>query len=139
MFRLDALQQRWDVARLPFTLRVLLENALRTGSDADVEAVAGWVAKDEPSREIGFSPSRVLLQDFTGVPVVVDEPRRRVTMNQVKIERYTEYLNEPNQMHLAFQQVSSTIVSAQPSGWRAESSRSAERMGVAFSSGESAR
>ena len=70
--RLDALQSSFDVERLPYTLRILLENVLRTGDDADVEAVATWVADDEPSREISFSPARVLLQDFTGVPAVVD-------------------------------------------------------------------
>ncbi len=70
--RLDALQPQWDVARLPYTLRILLENVLRTAAEEDVEAVAGWVAKEEPSREISFSPARVLHQDFTGVPAIVD-------------------------------------------------------------------
>ncbi|MGZ4320455.1 MAG: aconitate hydratase AcnA, partial [Gaiellaceae bacterium] len=67
--RLDAVD---GVERLPYTLRVLLENVLRTGDDDDVAAVAGWVAAGEPGREISFSPARVLLQDFTGVPAVVD-------------------------------------------------------------------
>jgi len=80
IFRLDALQSRFDVARLPYTLRILLENVLRTGSDADVEAVATWAATDEPSREIAFSPARVLLQDFTGVPAVVDLAAMRNAM-----------------------------------------------------------
>src|SRR6187455_1277561 len=57
--RLDALQQRWDVARLPYTLRIVLENVLRNGDEADVEAVAGWAAAEEPSREISFAPARV--------------------------------------------------------------------------------
>ncbi len=78
--RLDALQQRWDVSRLPYTLRILLENVLRNGSDAEVEAVAGWVAADEPSREISFMPARVLLQDFTGVPAIVDLAAMRDAM-----------------------------------------------------------
>jgi aconitate hydratase len=78
--RLDALQQRWDVARLPYTLRILLENVLRNGDEADVEAVASWVASDEPSREISFAPARVLLQDFTGVPAVVDLAAMRNAM-----------------------------------------------------------
>ena len=78
--RLDALQQRWDVARLPYTLRILLENVLRNGSEAEVEAVAGWVAADEPSREISFTPARVLLQDFTGVPAIVDLAAMRDAM-----------------------------------------------------------
>ena len=78
--RLDALQQQWDVARLPYTLRILLENVLRNGDADDVEAVAGWVATDEPSREISFAPARVLLQDFTGVPAVVDLAAMRNAM-----------------------------------------------------------
>src|SRR4051812_2774889 len=81
IYRLDALQSRWDVARLPYTLRILLENVLRNGSDAEVEAVAGWVATDEPSREISFMPARVLLQDFTGVPCVVDLAAMRQAMH----------------------------------------------------------
>ena len=72
IFRLDTLQEQWDVARLPYTIRVLLENVLRNGGETDAEAVAGWVATDEPSREISFHPSRVLHQDFTGVPAIVD-------------------------------------------------------------------
>ncbi|HZO34625.1 MAG TPA: aconitate hydratase [Gaiellaceae bacterium] len=72
IFRLDELQASYDIARLPYTLRVLLENVLRNGDDEDVDAVARWDAKAEPSREISFAPSRVLLQDLTGVPAVVD-------------------------------------------------------------------
>ena len=72
IYRLDELQASYDVARLPYTLRVLLENVLRNGDDADVEAVARWDAKAEPANEISFSPSRVLMQDLTGVPAVVD-------------------------------------------------------------------
>jgi aconitate hydratase len=78
--RLDALQPQWDIARLPYTLRILLENVLRNGDADDVEAVAGWVATDEPSREITFAPARVLLQDFTGVPAVVDLAAMRNAM-----------------------------------------------------------
>ncbi|MGZ4320345.1 MAG: aconitate hydratase [Gaiellaceae bacterium] len=72
IYRLAELQASYDVARLPYTLRVLLENVLRNGDDADVEAVARWDAKAEPANEISFSPSRVLMQDLTGVPAVVD-------------------------------------------------------------------
>jgi aconitate hydratase len=82
IYRLDALQATWDVARLPYTLRILLENVLRNGSEAEVEAVAGWVAADEPSREISFMPARVLLQDFTGVPCVVDLAAMRDAMRE---------------------------------------------------------
>jgi aconitate hydratase len=66
--------------RLPYTLRVLLENVLRTGSEEGVEAVSGWVADAEPSNEISFRPARVLLQDFTGVPAVVDLAAMRDAM-----------------------------------------------------------
>src|SRR5438128_11863190 len=83
IFRLDALQSQWDVARLPYTLRVLLENVLGTVSDADAEAVAGWVATDEPSREISFRPSRVIHQDFTGVPAIVDLAAMRDAMRDL--------------------------------------------------------
>src|SRR5271156_570167 len=77
IFRLDALQQRFDVMRLPFSLKVLLENLLRTEGNgsvttADIEALASWDAKAQPSKEIAFTPARVLMQDLTGVPAVVD-------------------------------------------------------------------
>ncbi len=88
IFRIEALQAEFDVHRLPYTLRVLLENVLRhedgVGVTAtDVEAVAGWVAPDEPSREISFTPGRVLLQDFTGVPAVVDLAAMRSAMDDL--------------------------------------------------------
>jgi aconitate hydratase len=83
IFRLDSLQATHDVERLPFTLRILLENALRTGTEADVEAVAGWVAADEPARELSFTPARVLHQDFTGVPAVVDLVAMRDAMGDL--------------------------------------------------------
>ena len=83
VFRLDALQASHDVARLPYTLRVLLENVLRNGDEADVEAVARWDAKAEPSHEISFAPSRVLLQDLTGVPAVVDLAAMRDAMAEL--------------------------------------------------------
>ncbi len=88
LFRLDALQADYDVARLPYTLRILLENVLRledgvTVTGDDVEAVARWVASDEPSREISFTPARVLLQDFTGVPAIVDLATMRDAMHQL--------------------------------------------------------
>jgi aconitate hydratase A / 2-methylisocitrate dehydratase len=71
---------RADAARLPYTLRILLENVVRNGTEDEVEAVAGWVAEAEPSREISFHPARVLLQDFTGVPAVVDLAAMRDAM-----------------------------------------------------------
>src|SRR6202049_1305255 len=85
IFRLDALQRRFDVARLPFSLKVLLENLLRTEGDgsvtaSDSEALASWDARARPSREIASSPARVLMQDFTGVPAVVDLAAMRDAM-----------------------------------------------------------
>ncbi|UCF20267.1 MAG: aconitate hydratase AcnA [Gemmatimonadota bacterium] len=76
--RLDSLERAgFAVGRLPYALRILLENLLRyedgsTVSAADIEALCGWQPAVEPSTEIAFRPARVLLQDFTGVPAVVD-------------------------------------------------------------------
>src|SRR5258705_131705 len=85
IFRLDALQSKFDVARLPFSLKILLENLLRTEGNgavdaADVEALATWDAKADPSKEIAFTPARVVMQDFTGVPAVVDLAAMRDAM-----------------------------------------------------------
>jgi len=88
VFRLDALQERFDVARLPYSLKVLLENVLRledgvSASAADVEAIASWDAAAEPSAEIPYQPARVLMQDFTGVPAVVDLAAMRDAMAEI--------------------------------------------------------
>jgi aconitate hydratase len=88
IFRLDALQERFDVARLPYSIKVLLENVLRledgvSVSGADVEAIAAWDAAAEPSVEIPFQPARVLMQDFTGVPAVVDLAAMRDAMDEI--------------------------------------------------------
>ncbi|MCB0858262.1 MAG: aconitate hydratase [Solirubrobacterales bacterium] len=88
IFRLDALQPKFDVARLPYSIKVLLENVLRledgvSVSAADVEAIASWDAKAEPSVEIPFQPARVLMQDFTGVPAVVDLAAMRDAMADI--------------------------------------------------------
>ena len=88
IYRLDALQSQWDVARLPFSLKVLLENLLRTEgngsvSKEDIEALAGWDAKagvDGAGYEIAFTPARVVMQDFTGVPAIVDLAAMRDAM-----------------------------------------------------------
>jgi len=85
IFRLDALQSKYDVARLPFSLKVLLENLLRTEGNGsvqaeDIEKLATWDAKAEPSEEIAFTPARVVMQDFTGVPAVVDLAAMRDAM-----------------------------------------------------------
>jgi aconitate hydratase A / 2-methylisocitrate dehydratase len=86
--RLDALQQKFDTARLPYSIKVLLENVLRLedGSSvtaADVEAIATWDAKAEPSVEIPFQPARVLMQDFTGVPAIVDLAAMRDAIDEL--------------------------------------------------------
>ena len=85
IFRLAALADRFDVARLPFSLKVLLENLLRNEDDvsvrpAEIEALAGWDAHAEPDREIAFAPARILMQDFTGVPCIVDLAAMRDAM-----------------------------------------------------------
>ncbi len=88
IFRLDSLQERFDVARLPYSIKVLLENVLRledgqTVTTADIEAIASWDAAAEPSAEIPFQPARVLMQDFTGVPAVVDLAAMRDAMAEI--------------------------------------------------------
>jgi len=77
-FRLPALEARgFNLSRLPFSLKILLENLLRREDGVNVTAgeiefLAQWDPKAEPSREIAYMPARVLMQDFTGVPAVVD-------------------------------------------------------------------
>jgi aconitate hydratase len=85
---LDALQEKYDVARLPYSIKVLLENVLRledgvSVTAADVEAIASWDAAAEPSAEIPFQPARVLMQDFTGVPAVVDLAAMRDAIDDI--------------------------------------------------------
>jgi aconitate hydratase len=75
-------------ARLPYSLKILLENLLRTEDGeavtrADIEALAQWNPRAAPSREIQFTPARVLLQDFTGVPAVVDLAAMRDAMKKM--------------------------------------------------------
>nr|MBA2717421.1 aconitate hydratase [Propionibacteriales bacterium] len=78
----------FDVATLPYSLKVLLENLLRTEDGAnttadDVRALAGWDPDSEPHREIQFTPARVIMQDFTGVPCVVDLATMREAMQDL--------------------------------------------------------
>src|ERR687890_280953 len=78
IFSLSKLEASFpNVARLPYSLKILLENLLRHEDGrfvkaADIEALAKWDVKSVAQREISFAPARVLLQDFTGVPAVVD-------------------------------------------------------------------
>ena len=86
IFRLDAVTgDGLDVDSLPFSLKVLLENLLRTEDGADItaddiRALAGWDADADPDKEIQFTPARVIMQDFTGVPCVVDLATMREAM-----------------------------------------------------------
>ena len=86
IFRLAAVEKKIpEAASLPFSLKILLENLLRHEDGrsvraADIEALARWNPTAEPDREIAFAPSRVLLQDFTGVPAIVDLAAMRDAM-----------------------------------------------------------
>ncbi len=88
-YRLDALSRAGlDVSRLPFSLKILLENLLRhedgvTVTADDIKALASWNPTAEPDTEIAFRPSRVLLQDFTGVPAIVDLAAMRDAMERL--------------------------------------------------------
>src|SRR5271156_6564034 len=89
IFRLNALEAKgFSLKRLPYSLRVLLENLLRQEDGkrvtaTDIEFLARWQPKAEPAREIAFMPARVLMQDFTGVPAVVDRAAMRDAMKQL--------------------------------------------------------
>jgi aconitate hydratase len=88
IFRLDALSGLADVGRLPFSLKILLENLLRNEDGSvvtaeDIEAFARWDPAARADREIAFSPARVLMQDFTGVPAVVDLAAMRDAMAEL--------------------------------------------------------
>jgi aconitate hydratase len=89
IYRLDALdKQGISTKHLPYSLRILLENQLRTEdgrnvTQEEVRALAAWNSKSKPDKEIAFTPSRVLLQDFTGVPAVVDLAAMRDAMKRL--------------------------------------------------------
>ena len=87
-FSLPLLSEKIDISRLPFSLKILLENLLRheDGVDithSDIEALANWDSQAKPVTEIAFTPSRVVLQDFTGVPAVVDLAAMRDAMKRL--------------------------------------------------------
>jgi aconitate hydratase len=88
IFSLGALEEKYKISRLPYSMKILLENLLRIEdgvnvTKADIEALASWDPKAEPDKEIAFSPARVLMQDFTGVPAVVDLAAMRDAMKQL--------------------------------------------------------
>ncbi|MBE8718778.1 aconitate hydratase AcnA [Cellvibrio polysaccharolyticus] len=77
IYPFNKVAESFDLDRLPYSLKILLENLLRHAqsnfvSDEDIRALAGWNPQAEPDREIAFVPARVVLQDFTGVPAIVD-------------------------------------------------------------------
>jgi aconitate hydratase len=89
LYRIDALDKQGISTRhLPFSLRILLENLLRTEdgrnvTPGEIRALAAWNKNSKPEKEIAFTPSRVLLQDFTGVPAVVDLAAMRDAMKRL--------------------------------------------------------
>ncbi|GAA1912841.1 aconitate hydratase [Nocardioides marmoribigeumensis] len=89
IFRLDkVVGEGLDVDSLPYSLKILLENLLRTEDGSNItedsiKAVAGWDADAEPDTEIQFTPARVIMQDFTGVPCVVDLATMREAMEEL--------------------------------------------------------
>ena len=88
IWRLDSVASQAELDRLPYSLKILLENLLRheDGPDVkreDIQALIDWEAKTEPSYEIAFTPARVLLQDFTGVPAVVDLAAMREAVSEL--------------------------------------------------------
>jgi aconitate hydratase len=89
LYRIDALdKQGISTKHLPFSLRILLENLLRTEdgrnvTKGEIRALAAWNKNSKPEKEIAFTPSRVLLQDFTGVPAVVDLAAMRDAMKRL--------------------------------------------------------
>ena len=89
IYRLSAVTgEGLEVDSLPYSLKVLLENLLRTEDGAnitedDIKALAGWDADADPSKEIQFTPARVIMQDFTGVPCVVDLATMREAMSEL--------------------------------------------------------
>jgi aconitate hydratase len=89
IFRLDAVEKAGlPVGRLPYSLKILMENLLRleddsSEADGDIAELARWQASETSDREINFTPARVLLQDFTGVPAVVDLAAMRDAMKRM--------------------------------------------------------
>jgi len=89
IYRIDAIDKRGiSTEHLPYSLRILLENLLRTEdgrnvTEGDIRALASWSSESKPDKEIAFTPARVLMQDFTGVPAVVDLAAMRDAMKRL--------------------------------------------------------
>ena len=90
LYSLDALEKAGlgNVSKLPFSIKILLETVVRNCdgtivTEDDIKSLAGWNASDPGTDEVPFSPARVILQDFTGVPAVVDLAAMRSTMERL--------------------------------------------------------
>ncbi|WP_439133746.1 aconitate hydratase AcnA [Pseudomaricurvus sp.] len=88
IYRLDALADQYDLSRLPYCLKVLLENLLRKEDGKsvtadDIHKLCRWKGADEATEQVNFTPARVVLQDFTGVPAVVDLAAMRAAMRDL--------------------------------------------------------
>ena len=133
---LPALGQRFDIARLPYSLKILLENLLRHEDGvsvlpAHIEALAQWNPAAEPATEIAFMPARVILQDFTGVPCVVDLAAMRDAV--VKLGGRPEQINPLIPSELVIDHSVQVDVFARPdaldANGRIEFERNTERYG----------
>src|SRR6056297_890699 len=87
-YSLAKLGEKHDISRLPYSLKILAENLLRHEdgeniTEDDIAAIANWDPNAEPSQEIAFTPARVVLQDFTGVPAIVDLAAMRDAMKNL--------------------------------------------------------
>jgi aconitate hydratase len=133
---LPVLGQRFDIARLPYSLKILLENLLRHEDGvsvlpAHIEALAQWNPAAEPATEIAFMPARVILQDFTGVPCVVDLAAMRDAV--VKLGGRPEQINPQIPSELVIDHSVQVDVFARPdaldANGRIEFERNTERYG----------
>lgn len=129
-YNLQALAKDYDLERLPFSLKILLENLLRKEdgknvSAADIKAVCEWNAKSEPSHQVGFSPARVVLQDFTGVPAVVDLAAMRDAMS--KLGSDPSLINPRSQVDLVIDHSVMVDYYGQPDSLKRNTDREFER------------
>ncbi|TNE25382.1 MAG: aconitate hydratase AcnA, partial [Alphaproteobacteria bacterium] len=124
-----------DISRLPFSLKVLLENLLRfedgrTVSTDDVQAMADWLKEKKNPREIAYRPARVLMQDFTGVPAVVDLAAMRDAM--VALKGDPEKINPKSAVDLVIDHSVMVDQSGSPLAFQANVKREFERNGERY-------
>src|SRR5438067_10398270 len=125
-----------DISKLPFSLKVLLENLVRlengrTVTVDDVKAVAAWLKTKSSEREIAFRPARVLMQDFTGVPAVVDLAAMREAM--VKLGGDPKKINPLSPVDLVIDHSVMVDSFASPSSFKANVHHEFERNGERYS------